>query len=115
MNAGTAQKCALNMLSTLTAMRLNHVFDGMMVNLRADNAKLRERAVRIVVRAARADETRARAALDAAGGAVKPAILVAHAQLTPQAALRLLADHGDSVRAALDSLNTSTTSAVGSR
>lgn len=106
MNAGTAQKCALNMLSTLTAMRLNHVFDGMMVNLQADNAKLRDRALRIVARAAAVDGTRARAALAATGGAVKPAILVARAAVTPEEARRLLELHSDSVRDALRHANT---------
>ena len=41
MGAGTAQKIALNMLSTLMAIRLGHVHDGFMVNVVADNAKLR--------------------------------------------------------------------------
>ena len=40
MGAGTAQKIALNMLSTLTAIHLGHVHDGYMVNLHADNMKL---------------------------------------------------------------------------
>ena len=41
MGAGTAQKIALNMLSTLAAIHLGHVHDGYMVNLYADNLKLR--------------------------------------------------------------------------
>ena len=41
MGAGTAQKVALNMLSTLIGVKLGHVYDGLMVNLRADNDKLR--------------------------------------------------------------------------
>ena len=48
MGAGTAQKIALNMLSTLAAIHLGHVHDGYMVNLTADNIKLRDRAARIV-------------------------------------------------------------------
>ena len=48
MGAATAQKIALNMLSTLTGLRLGHVHDGYMVNVVADNAKLRRRAARIV-------------------------------------------------------------------
>ena len=48
MGAGTAQKAALNMLSTLVGVRLGHVYDGLMVNVKADNDKLRGRAARIV-------------------------------------------------------------------
>ena len=52
MNAGTAQKCAINMLSTLIGIRLGHAYDGLMVNVAADNEKLRGRAAGIVARAA---------------------------------------------------------------
>ena len=62
MGAGTAQKIALNMLSTLAAIHLGHVHDGYMVNLHADNIKLRGRAARIVAAIAGCDEDDARAA-----------------------------------------------------
>ena len=48
MGAATAQKIALNMISTLAGLMLGHVHDGYMVNVVADNAKLRGRAARIV-------------------------------------------------------------------
>ncbi len=48
MGAATAQKVALNMLSVLMALHLGHVHEGYMVNVVADNAKLRDRAARIV-------------------------------------------------------------------
>src|SRR5690606_13427515 len=48
MNAGTAHKAALGLLSSLAMTRLGHVHDGLMVSLRAENAKLRRRAVAIV-------------------------------------------------------------------
>ena len=57
MGAGTAQKIALNMLSTLAAIHLGHVHDGYMVNLHADNLKLKRRAARIVSAIAGCDET----------------------------------------------------------
>jgi N-acetylmuramic acid 6-phosphate etherase len=104
MNAGTAQKCALNMLSTLTAMRLNHVFDGMMVNLQADNLKLRDRAIRIVSRAADVDLARAGAALQAAAGEVKPAILLARGAASAGEARGLLGATAGDLRAALNCL-----------
>ena len=46
--AGTAQKATLNLLSTLTHIRLGAVHDGLMVNVEAGNAKLRRRAAGIV-------------------------------------------------------------------
>jgi len=75
--AGTAQKAALGMLSSLMGFELGHVHQGQMVNLKADNAKLRDRALGIVAMIAGASEAKAEAALREAGGAVKPAILIA--------------------------------------
>ena len=77
MGAATAQKIALNMMSTLTAIHLGHVHDGYMVNLLADNMKLKRRAARIVAAIAGAERAEARAALEASGGSVKPAVLLA--------------------------------------
>ncbi|WP_170753272.1 N-acetylmuramic acid 6-phosphate etherase [Ruegeria lacuscaerulensis] len=77
MGAGTAQKIALNMLSSLMALDLGHVHGGMMVNLRADNHKLRARAAGIVARIAKVDTDAAQAALAQTNGDVKPAILIA--------------------------------------
>ncbi|OIQ28902.1 MAG: N-acetylmuramic acid 6-phosphate etherase [Alphaproteobacteria bacterium MedPE-SWcel] len=77
MGAGTAQKIALNMLSTLMAIELGHVHDGMMVNLRADNIKLRARARHIVARAANVAQDAAATAIEAADGNTKCAILIA--------------------------------------
>jgi N-acetylmuramic acid 6-phosphate etherase len=100
MNAGTAEKCAVNMLSTLTAMRLHHVYDGMMVNMHAENVKLRKRAVAIVARAAGVAEAAALSALKITGEAVKPAILVA-AGASPELAQQVLLGADGDIRAAL--------------
>jgi N-acetylmuramic acid 6-phosphate etherase len=75
--AGTAQKAALGMLSSLMGFELGHVHQGQMVNLKADNAKLRNRALGIVAMIADVSEAKAEAALREAGGEVKPAILIA--------------------------------------
>lgn len=77
LGAGTAQKIALNTLSTCMAIDLGHVHDGMMVNVRADNIKLRTRAETIVARIGAVDTDAARAALDASNGEVKLASLMA--------------------------------------
>ncbi len=76
MAAGTAQKCALNLLSTLAHIRLGAVHDGLMVSVRADNTKLKARACGIVSRIAKVDPTRAHRALETADGDVKPAVLL---------------------------------------
>ena len=106
MGAATAQKIALNMLSTLTALRLGHVHDGLMVNLVADNAKLRGRAARIVAEVAGVTPAAAEAALTAADGAVKPAILIAAGAADRAAADRLLAETGGHLGPALARLTT---------
>ena len=104
MGAATAQKIALNMLSTLAGVRLGHVHDGYMVNLVADNAKLRRRAARIVAAVAGRDADAAAAALDAADGAVKPAILIAMGARDRDHALDLLAASGGHLEAAIAAL-----------
>lgn len=94
MGAGTAQKVALNLMSVLVGLALGHVHDGHMVNVVADNAKLRDRATRIVAMVAGVDEAAARAAIDATGGRVKPAILVARGRGTDAADAALAATRG---------------------
>src|SRR5947209_4780953 len=61
--AGTAQKAALGMLSSLMGYELGHIHQGLMVNLKADNAKLRDRALGIVTAIAGVSEAGAEAAL----------------------------------------------------
>jgi N-acetylmuramic acid 6-phosphate etherase len=104
MGAGTAQKIALNMLSTLAAIHLGHVHDGYMVNLYADNAKLRGRAARIVAAIAGCDEKAAHAALEKTGGEVKPAILLAAGAADVKTAKELLDRTGRRLRPALSKL-----------
>ncbi len=104
MGAGTAQKIALNMLSTLAGIKLGHVHDGYMVNLFADNIKLRDRAARMVMAIAGCDDKAARAALDATGGRVKPAILIAAGAGSAGDAERLLDGNGRRLRPALSKL-----------
>lgn len=101
MGAGTAQKIALNMISTLMAMQLGHVHDGLMVNLYADNIKLRERARGIVMAASGVSEAEAGAALEGAGGQVKAAILIAAGAENVAGAQALLAETEGQLRPAL--------------
>jgi N-acetylmuramic acid 6-phosphate etherase len=101
MGAGTAQKIALNILSTLMAVELGHVHDGMMVNLIADNEKLRSRAAGIVASIARCPPDTATGALDAAGGSVKFAVLIAAGAGSRERAQALLDENDGRLRAAL--------------
>lgn len=100
MGAGTAQKVTLNLLSTLAAIRLGEVHDGMMVGLTADNAKLRARAAAIVGAIADVDDGAAMESLRQTDGAVKPAVLMALG-ITHHQAQRLLDDTQGNLRAAI--------------
>jgi len=90
MGAGTSQKAALNLLSTAIMLRLGLVFRGLMVNMRISNAKLRLRAQAMVSEIAGVDEAAADAALDAAGGDIRRAILHALGLSAEQAEARLV-------------------------
>ena len=103
MGAGTAQKIALNMISVLVGIQLGHVHEGYMVNVTADNAKLVDRAARIVSALSGADQPAAVAALAQAKGAVKPAVLIA-AGATPDAAEAALRRHDGLLGPALTEL-----------
>jgi N-acetylmuramic acid 6-phosphate etherase len=105
MGAGTAQKAALNILSTLMGVALGHVYDGMMVNLRADNIKLRARASGMIVKITGVGASAAEAALDATQGDVKAAVLVALG-VDPAAASGILGEAGGNLRAALARIET---------
>lgn len=104
MGAGTAQKIALNMLSTLTAVHLGHVHDGYMVNLMADNIKLRDRAARIVAAVSGRGRDEAVHLLEKSGGAVKTAILLAAGADSADAAEKLLEGTGQKLRPALSAI-----------
>jgi N-acetylmuramic acid 6-phosphate etherase len=104
MGAGTAQKIALNMLSTLMAIQLGHVHDGYMVNLHSDNLKLKDRAARIVAAVSGCDQQAAAEWLDEAGGSVKTAVLLAAGAGDCKAAKGLLERTGQKLRPALSEL-----------
>jgi N-acetylmuramic acid 6-phosphate etherase len=101
MGAGTAQKAALNLLSTLVNIKLGAIHDGMMVNVETGNAKLRRRAREMIMRITGANEARAEAALAAAGGAVKPAVLICAGVASADAARAALNDTKGNLRLAL--------------
>lgn len=102
MKAGTAQKVALNLFSTLLMTRLGRVYDGQMVDMVARNAKLRARAVRMLQGLTGCTPDAAAAAL-LAGGSVKAAVLIVRG-LDRTASDALLAQHHGQLRQALAAL-----------
>jgi len=101
LKAGTAQKIALNAISTAVMVRLGKVHDNLMVDLVAGNRKLRERAVRLVRAIAGVDEARALDLLARAQGRVKVAVVMERQGVGADAAQRLLAQRGNTLRSLL--------------
>lgn len=101
LKAGTAQKMALNALSSALMVRLHKVYRNLMVDVKASNAKLRARALMLTMRASGAGEAAAQAALAACEGQVKPAVVMLRTGLPAARAQALLAAHRGSVREAL--------------
>ncbi|MER7814959.1 N-acetylmuramic acid 6-phosphate etherase [Streptomyces sp. NPDC096153] len=90
LKAGTAQKLVLNMISTITMIRLGKTYGNLMVDVRASNEKLRARSRRIVSLATDAPDEAVETALTAAGGEVKTAILMLLADVDAPTATDLL-------------------------
>lgn len=94
LKAGTAQKLVLNMISTIAMVRIGKTWGNLMVDLRATNAKLRERAIRIVQAVTDADRPTAETALQRVDWEVKPAVLLIGLGLEPAEARARLARNG---------------------
>jgi N-acetylmuramic acid 6-phosphate etherase len=103
MKAGTATKLVLNMISTAVMIRLGHVFGNLMVNVQPRNAKLRDRATRIIASIAAVDYERAGELLVEAADRVPVAIVMARLSLDRQAAEARLAAAGGRIAEALKS------------
>jgi N-acetylmuramic acid 6-phosphate etherase len=101
MNAGTAQKIVLNLISTALMVKLGRVYRGLMVDMRARNAKLRRRASAIVVEIIRCSEAEAVHHLEQADGDLKTAILIGLG-LNRSEAQQLLQRHGGNLRSAVN-------------
>ena len=84
LKAGSATKAVLNAITTAAMVRLGKAFENLMVDLRPTNAKLRDRARRIVAAAGGVERAEAERLLEAAGGEVKTAIVMARTGGTPE-------------------------------
>ena len=76
LKAGTATKLVLNMLSTISMIKIGKVYNNLMVDLQSSNAKLTDRGIRIIVEVTGADFDTAQETLARAGGSVKTAIVM---------------------------------------
>lgn len=101
MKAGTATKLVLNMISTAVMIRLGYVYGNLMVNVQPRNAKLEDRARRIIARAAEVDYERAGDLLRAADGDVKTAVVMSRQSIDKASARAKLAAAGGRMREAL--------------
>ena len=91
MKAGTAQKMVLNMLSTVTMIRLGYVTGNRMTNMRARNSKLHARTLRILMAETGLDEPAAAVALEAAGADLPTALVMSRTSRSRQDAAAALA------------------------
>jgi N-acetylmuramic acid 6-phosphate etherase len=101
MNAGTTQKIVLNLFSTAVMVKMGRVYRGLMVDMRARNAKLRRRAVAIVMQIVGCAEHDAARHLEQAEGDLKTAILLGFG-LSDGETKKLLKRHGGNLRAAIE-------------
>jgi N-acetylmuramic acid 6-phosphate etherase len=100
MKAGTAHKIVLNLFSTAVMVRMGRVYRGLMVDMRARNAKLRRRAEAMVSEIVRCPEREAARYLEQADGDVKTAVLLGFG-LDRSEAAQLLQRHGGNLRSAI--------------
>ncbi|ECC9577158.1 N-acetylmuramic acid 6-phosphate etherase [Salmonella enterica subsp. houtenae] len=102
LKSGTAQKMVLNMISTGAMVKFGKVYQNLMVDMKATNVKLVDRACRMVVEATGIGREEAETLLKQTDFEVKPAILMALTGLDAAAAREKLAAHQGFLRAALE-------------
>jgi N-acetylmuramic acid 6-phosphate etherase len=101
MNAGTSQRIALTMLSTLVMIRLGRVYRGTMIEVQATNAKLKQRKQRMLGYLTGCNSADGERALERARGSVKLAILLLRGCNLRQAE-RLLQETNGHLRRAIE-------------
>ncbi len=101
MKAGTAQKLVLNMITTATMIQLGKTYGNFMVDVKPTNAKLIQRAQRLVSVLASVEMDQARQTLEACGYEVKTAVVMLRCQLNSSEAKERLTLCGGKLRVAL--------------
>jgi N-acetylmuramic acid 6-phosphate etherase len=102
LKSGTAQKLVLNMISTISMVRMGKTYGNLMIDVRATNHKLHERARRIVSQISSATHEDAAAALDASGNDIRVAALMLVRHEPVDRAAARLRDAGGNLRTALE-------------
>jgi N-acetylmuramic acid 6-phosphate etherase len=115
LKAGTATKLVLNTLTTLAMVRLGKVYGNLMVDMRASNTKLRDRAARMVATITGLSRADSAALVERADGHVKVAVVMHGRGVGLPDALALLDGAGGSLRAALDGSGGAVAPAKGKR
>jgi N-acetylmuramic acid 6-phosphate etherase len=98
MKAGTAQKLALNMISTATMIRLGMTYSNWMINVTMSNTKLRERGVQILQEILGVSADEARKLSEESGGKLKVAVVMGALQCSKQDAEKILDNGGGNLR-----------------
>ncbi len=98
LKAGTATKLVCNMITTGAMIRIGKSFGNLMVDLRASNVKLMDRAERMIMSVCDVEREVARGVLDRAGGSVKVAIVMQSLGIEASEARRMLDDAGGVIR-----------------
>ena len=101
LKAGTAQKMVLNMLSSISMIKLGHTYGNLMVDVRVSNEKLRSRAASIVRDITGATTEQALEALNASGDKAKVAAIMLSAGIDAHHANERLECYAGNLRAAL--------------
>ncbi len=104
LKAGTAQKIVLNMLSTISMVKIGKVYKNIMVDMIPSNIKLVDRAIGQVQTLTGANEAVAKEALAKAGNHVKTAVLMIEGNVSKERAKELLIESDDNLRGALRNL-----------
>lgn len=93
MKSGTAQKMILNLISTVTMIRLGYVTGNRMTNVKSSNEKLKERSLRILMAETNLDETTAKDLLTQAGGDLRVAIVMEKTKASKQSVEKILSEN----------------------
>jgi N-acetylmuramic acid 6-phosphate etherase len=101
LKAGTATKLVLNMISTISMVQMNKVYENLMVDLRATNTKLWDRGARIIAIITKLDRNDAMELLKKADGHVKVAIVMQKRGVPADEARAMLAKHDGNMREAI--------------
>jgi len=103
LKAGTSQKMVLNMLSTASMVRLGHVHENLMIDLKLTNQKLKDRAVRILTQSSGKNVSAARRALRQSGYSPRTALIMLERGVKAGEARKKLAAAKGNLRKALAS------------